>query len=222
MATLTTPVVLTGTSGAAFDFGATSGDVTMEFILKGDPTASTESFLAVGTNNPLSRLDYEVWPSTLQLGFTEGHVADYLFTPGVASPTNDTHLAFVWDSTNLVMELYANGTLAGTASGVASAFAMPTGVGWLGASDQSGSDGMYGTIYRVTVYGGMLSEQAIRRHSSAFGAPVQPALAAYDTVITNDAVSGLTPSAELTSPVVLNGSGGACLRFRSRCLPTRP
>ncbi len=213
VATLTTPVVLTGTSGAAFDFGATSGDVTMEFILKGDPTASTESFLAVGTNNPLSRLDYEVWPSTLQLGFTEGHVADYLFTPGVASPTNDTHLAFVWDSTNLVMELYANGTLAGTASGVASAFAMPTGVGWLGASDQSGSDGMYGTIYRVTVYGGMLSEQAIRRHSSAFGAPVQPALAAYDTVITNDAVSGLTPSAELTSPVVLNGSGGTYFDF---------
>jgi hypothetical protein len=213
VATLTTPVVLTGTSGAAFDFGATSGDVTMEFILKGDPTASTESFLAVGTNNPLSRLDYEVWPSTLQLGFTEGHVADYLFTPGVASPTNDTHLAFVWDSTNLVMELYANGTLAGTASGVASAFAMPTGLGWLGASDQSGSDGMYGTIYRVTVYGGMLSEQAIRRHSSAFGAPVQPALAAYDTVITNDAASGLTPSAELASPAVLNGSGGTYFDF---------
>ena len=213
VATLTTPVVLTGTNGAAFDFGATSGDVTMEFILKGDPAASTESFLAVGTNNPLSRLDYEVWPSTLQLGFTEGHVADYLFTPGVASPTNDTHLAYVWSSTNLVMKVYVNGTLAGTASGVAPAFAMPSGLGWLGASDQGGSDGMSGTIYRVTVYGGMLPEQAIRRHSGAFGAPVGPALAAYDTVITNDALSGLTPSAELASPLVLNGSGGSYFDF---------
>jgi hypothetical protein len=213
VATLTTPVVLTGTSGSAFDFGATSGEVTMEFILKGDPAFSTSSFLAVGTNNPKSRLMYEVWPSTLQLGFTEGGVADYLFTPGVASPTNDTHLAFVWNSTNLVMKVYVNGTLAGTASGVDAAFAMPTGWGWLGASDQGGSDGMRGTIYRVTVYGEMLSEQAIRRHSSAFGASVGPALAAYDTVITNDAASGLTPIAELTSSLVLNGSGGASFDF---------
>lgn len=212
-ATLTTPVVLTGTSGSAFDFGATSGDVTMEFILKGNPAASDSSFLAVGTNNPESRLMYEVWPSTLQLGFTEGGVADYLFTPGVASPTNDTHVAFVWNSTNLVMKVYVNGTLAGSASGVDAAFAMPTGWGWLGASDQSGSDGMTGTIYRVTVYGGMLSELAIRRHSSAFGAPVGPALAAYDNVVTNDAASGLTPTAKLTSSLVLNGSGGAIFDF---------
>jgi len=73
-----------------------------------------------------SRLGYESWPDTRQIGFTQGGVADYLFTPAVASPTNDTHVAFVWSSTNRVMKIYVNGTLGGSTAGVDAAFAMPT------------------------------------------------------------------------------------------------
>jgi len=212
-ATFTTPVILNGASGAAFDFGDTSGDVTMEFILKGNPAASASSTLAIGTNTPDSRLDFEVWDSTLELGFTQGGVADYQFTPGVPSPTNDTHITYVWDSTNKVMSLYVNGTLAGSASGVDGAFVMPSGWGWLGANNQLGDEGMSGTIYRVTVYNGILPDDAIRRHSSAFGARVRPALSAYDTMITSDSGSGLVPSAKLSESAILNGSSGADFDF---------
>lgn len=211
VAALTTPVVLTGTSGSAFDFGFTSGDVTMEFILKGDPSAGVSSFLAVGANNPSSRLVYESWSNTEQLGFTQGGVADYLFTPGVASPTSDTHVAFVWNSVTLLMKLYVNGTLAGATTGVDAALAMPTGAGWLGAAGSSSDEAMTGTIYRVTVYDSILSDGDIKRHSSAFGAHVSPALAAYDAAITNEVT--LTPTATMTSTVVLNGVGGADFDF---------
>jgi hypothetical protein len=211
VATLTTPVVLAGTGGSAFDFGATSGDVTMEFILKGNPAASVSSFLAVGTNNPKSRLVFESWPDSEQLGFTQAGVADYLFTPGVASPTNDTHVAFVWNPTTMVMKVYVSGVLAGSTTGVDAAFAMPTGWGWLGAAGQTADEAMTGTIYRVTVYDSILSDGDIKRHSSAFGAHVAPALAAYDAAITNDV--SVTPTAKLTSTVVLNGMGGADFDF---------
>jgi hypothetical protein len=213
VATLTTPVVLNGSSGVAFDFGATSGDTTIEFILKGDPTASASSTLAAGTSNPKSRLDFEVWSYTHELGFTQGGVADYQFTPGVSSPTNDTHIAYVWNSAGKVMNVYVNGTLAGSASGVDAAFVMPSGPGWLGAADQAGDEAMTGTIYRVTVYSGILPDDAIRRHASAFGAQVRPALNAYDAVITADAGSALVPSATLTSTLPLNGSAGADFDF---------
>ena len=211
VATLTTPVVLTGTSGSAFDFGVTSGDVTMEFILKGDPAASVSSFLAVGTNNPASRLVFESWPDTEQLGFTQGGVADYLFTPAVASPSKDTHVAFVWNAATSTMKVYVSGVLAGSTTGVDAAFGMPTGWGWLGAAGETADEAMTGTIYRVTVYDSILSDGEIKRHSSAFGAHVAPALAAYDTAITNDV--SVTPTARLTSTVVLNGVGGADFYF---------
>lgn len=211
VATLTTPVVLTGASGSAFDFGVTEGDVTMEFILKGNPAASVSSFLAVGTSNPQSRLVFESWADTEQLGFTQGGVADYLFTPGVPSPTSDTHVAFVWNSTIQVMKVYVSGVLAGSTTGVSTNFAMPTGTGWLGAAGPSSDEAMTGTIYRVTVYDSILSDGDIKRHSSAFGAHVSPALAAYDAAITNDV--SVTPTATMISTVVLNGAGGADFDF---------
>jgi hypothetical protein len=214
-AMLTTPVVLTGANGAAFDFGATADDVTMEFILKGNPAASVSSFLAVGTNNPKSRLVFESWPDTAQLGFTQGGVADYLLAPGVASPTNDTHVAFVWEPSTKTMKVYVNGALAGSTTDVSANFAMPTGWGWLGAADQNGDEGMSGTVSRVTVYDSILSEGAIKRHSSAFGAHVASALAAYDQVISTDATSGLAPTAKMVSTVVLNGMGGADFDFQA-------
>ena len=52
VATLTTPVVLTGTSGAAFDFGATSGDVTMEFIRKATRPPAPNHFWPLERTTP--------------------------------------------------------------------------------------------------------------------------------------------------------------------------
>ena len=71
LATLTSPVTFTGANKAAFNFGHTSGDVTMEFILEGDPVpGSASKYLAVGSNVG-SNLRYEQWSNTGQLGFTE-------------------------------------------------------------------------------------------------------------------------------------------------------
>ncbi len=211
--TLTAAVTLSGSAGAAFDFGATSGDVTMEFILEGDPGAGVSSFLAVGTGNPKSRLVYESWSDTGQLGFTQGGVADYLFSPAVPSPATPNHVAFVWDPAVLTMKVYVNGGLAGTTTGVDAAFAMPTGAGFLGGANASADEAMKGTIHRVTVYDQVVPASVIKRHASAFGAHVSQALAAYDAAITTDAGSGLAPSAKQTSAVVLNGSGGVDFDF---------
>src|SRR5512136_1099049 len=51
LAKLTNLVTFDGTAGTPFNFGATSGDTTMEFIVAGDPIATGDSaFLAVGEN----------------------------------------------------------------------------------------------------------------------------------------------------------------------------
>ena len=65
-------------------------------------------------------------------GFTQGGVADYQFTPGVFSPTQPTHVAYVWNATTFVMKLYLNGLLAGSAANISPDFVMPAGLGWLG------------------------------------------------------------------------------------------
>ncbi|MCC6233148.1 MAG: hypothetical protein IT580_10930 [Verrucomicrobiales bacterium] len=209
----TSAVTLSGSAGSAFDFGATSGDATMEFIVEGDPSVGVSSYLAVGTSNPKSRLVYESWSDTGQLGFTQGGVADYLFTPAVLSPTTATHVAYVWDPTAQVMKIYLNGGLAGSATNVDASFAMPTGAGWLGAAGSTSDEAMKGTIHRVTVYDEVLTDGMIKRHASAFGAHVSKALAAYDASVTADAGTGLTPTAKQTSTLVFNGAGGTEFDF---------
>ncbi len=208
---LTSSVTLTGAAGAPFNFGSVSGDATMEFIVEGDPTASVGSYLAVGENGD-SSLRYEAWNNTGQLGFTQLRVADYLFSPPVPSSSWPTHVAYVWDSAAFSMKIYVNGTLAGTASDVSDSFAMPTGQGWLGSNPTAG-EGLVGTIYRVTVYGGFLPETAIRRHANAFMAAARPPLNAYDTAITADAAGGLTPLARLLAPAPFIGAGGVAFDY---------
>ncbi len=210
VAMLTEPVVLTGTGGSPFYFGYNSGSATIEFILKGNAAAGVSSYLAVG-ETPVSRLVFESYPDTEQLGFTQGGVADYLFTPAVPSPAEDTHIAYVWNVDTLTMKIFVNGKLAGTKTGVSAAFAMPSGQGWLGGSGATSVEAMTGTIYRVTAYDGIVSDGAIRRHSSAFGAHVRPALAAYDAVITNDTTA--IPTARMNSTVILNGGMGTAFDF---------
>jgi hypothetical protein len=173
LATLTNTVTLDGTAGAPFDFGATSGDTTMEFILEGDPVATgVVGFLAVGENST-SSLRYEVWPSTGQMGFTQGGVADYEFVPGVPSPTIATHVAYVWNSTAFAMQIYVNGVLSSTVSNVSSAFAMPTGAGYLG-QDATGGEVMVGRIFRVVVYAGDIPQATIQKHAQAFTSVLRP------------------------------------------------
>lgn len=208
---LTTPVTLNGTTGSAFDFGATSGDVTIEFIVEGDPSQNVGSYLAVG-ENPDSSLRYESWGDTTQYGFTQLRVADYLFTPPAPSSTWPTHLAYVWNSTDLVVKIYVNGSLAGSCTGVDPNYVMPSGQGWLGANP-TGGEGMVGAIYRVTVYGSDLSDAAIRKHARAFLAAARPPLNDYDVAIETSAAAGLTPLARLYAPVTLTGVGAIPFDF---------
>lgn len=176
---LLAPVTLTGEGGVNFFFGTNFGDATMEFILEGDPAASVSSFLAVGKNNTASRLTYESWEDTAQLGFTQGGVEDYLFTPGVSSPTTATHVTFAWNAATTTMKAYVNGTLAGTRAGVNASFALPSEIGVLGDSTPTGEP-MTGTIHRVTVYDDLLQESVILSHGKAFTG--QPAVLTLGTV----------------------------------------
>lgn len=202
-ATLTTPVTLNGAAGSAFNFGSTSGDASIEFIIEGNPTASESSFLAVGSATA-SSLRYNSWGSGGQLGFTQGGVADYLFTPAVPAPSKSTHVAYVWDPATTTMKVYVNGALAGTTTGASAAFVMPSGQGFLGSS-ANGTEVMTGTFHRVTVYDTVLNESAIARHANAYGGLVEQGLAAYDKVIAADATGGLTPLSLLTNAVTLTG-----------------
>lgn len=190
LVTLTNPVVLTGTGAVPFDFGPGSGDASIEFILEGDPVLTGDSgYLAVG-EVPTSSLRYDLWQDTRQLGFTQGGVADYQFTPAVPSPTVPTHVTYVWNPDELTMRVYINGALAGTVTDVSPDFVMPSGAGFLGAT-ATGSEATVGRIMRMTVYDEALPEAAIQRHAATLPVAVEePSLG-----IT---VSGNQPSLTLT------------------------
>lgn len=163
---LTSPVALDGTNSSAFNFGSVSGASTCEFIVEGDPVAGGRNgFLAVGSNSA-SSLRYEQWSDSGQLGFTQGGVADYTFNPLVLSPTVPTHVTYVWDGDGR-MDLYLDGIMVGQNTSVTSSFGMPTDSGFLG-NNADGSEGMVGTIHRVTVYHEALSSDDIVRHSNAY------------------------------------------------------
>jgi hypothetical protein len=200
-------VVLNGVGGADFDFMASADDVTMEFILEGDPAANNSSFLAVGENFS-SSLRFELWDNTGQLGFTQQGFANYPFTPGVNSPSVPRHVTYAWNATTRTMKLYFNGVLAGTTTGVDSNFAMPYGVGRLG-NNFGGDEPMLGAIYRVTVYDSLLDDAAILRHGKAFGDLVTPpAIISFTVTPSTIAPSGsavLSWEVNYSTAVYING-----------------
>jgi hypothetical protein len=179
VARLTNAVTLTGINRADFNFGPNSGDVTIEFIVAGNPAAGSGSaYLAVGAN-ATSNLRYEQFNNTGQLGFTQLGVLDYTFTPASPSPVDPTHITYVWNNATKTMSLYVNGSVAGTRSGVSTAFAMPTGQGYLGANPGNGEN-MTGTIYRISVYDNILPDDVIQRHSDAWNDVVRlPIIASF-------------------------------------------
>lgn len=209
LARLTTNAVLTGANRVAFNFGANSSDVTMEFILTGNPSfGSGSSFIAVGANTA-SSLRYNQWQNTGQLGFTQGGVADYLFNLGVPSPQAPVHVTYVWQSASRTMRLYLNGSFAGSSSGVSTAFAMPTGQGWLGGNP-SGGETMQGTIFRVTVYDDVIADDVILRHADAYNdvvrAPIISWFAMSPPAIFPPETSTLTWSVQNALGIFINGT----------------
>jgi hypothetical protein len=169
-AKLTAAVPFDGATSYPFDFGPISGPASFEFIVEGT-TPGANGYLAVGANFA-SSLRFEQWNNTAQMGFTQASVADYLFAPSVPTPSQPRHVVYVWDGAG-TMQLYVDGALAGSRSGVSAAFAMPTGNGRLG-TNTFGSEAMTGTIHRLTTYGGALSNSVIRRHADAFLGLVRP------------------------------------------------
>lgn len=208
VAKLTSAVTLSGANRAPFDFGQNAGDVTIEFVLEGNPAPSAfAAYLAVGSNTA-SNLRFEQFNNTGQLGFTQLGVADYLFSPAVPSPNVPVHIAYVWNATSRTMALYLNGTVAGTRSSVSAAFALPRGAGYLGANPSNGEN-MTGTIYRVTVYDEILPDATIQRHSDAYNDVVRPPIlvsfTANPTVIFTPDSSTLSWNIQNASAVFLNG-----------------
>lgn len=171
-AKLTEAVSFDGSNHSPFEFGQTADAVTIEFVLEGDPVAGgPDGYLAVGANSS-SNLRYEQWRNTGQLGFTQLGVADYLFSPLVVSPTEPTHITYVWDGDGR-MQLYLDGVLAGENTQAGDGFTMPTGSGLLGNNSRN-SEGMVGTIHRVTVYDEALDATTIRRHADAYNGITYP------------------------------------------------
>ena len=82
------------------------------------------------------------------------------------SPEVPTHVSYVWNDDDLIMELYINCVLAGVAEGAS--FAMPAGLGWLGGKNEAGAEGMLGVIHRVVTYNEILPAEVILRHAKAF------------------------------------------------------
>ena len=162
---------LDGTNSVPFDFGALSGSATFEFIVRGDIAAGgRDGFLAVGSNGTFN-LRYEQWDDTGQLGFTHGGVADYLFAPAIVSPATDTLVTYRYDSTTSDMTLFLDGVLAGTAN--APGFLVPAGAGHLG-NNAGLSEGMVGTISRVTTFDSALSDAEILAHGDAWTSIPEP------------------------------------------------
>jgi hypothetical protein len=209
VATLTNPVTLTGANRGAFNFGNNSGDVTMEFVLEGNPSAGSGSaYLAVGAN-ATSNLRYEQYNNTGQLGFTQLGVLDYLFAPATPSPVEPTHIAYVWNASTLTMTLYLNGSIAGTRSGVTPGFAMPSGAGWLGGNP-GGGELMTGVIYRVTVYDEIVPEDTLQRHADAFNdvvrLPIIVSFSAEPPVVFTPGSSILTWNVQRADGLFINGA----------------
>ena len=173
-AVLREPATFDGAEAIEFDFGEITDDATFEFIVEGDPVeGGRDGFLAVG-EDPVDNLRYEQWDDTGQLGFTRLGVRDNLFDPEddpdlLLSPEVATHVTYRWEAEELNMELYINGLLAGTSVG--NEFAMASGVGWLGAKNDTGAEGMLGTIHRVVTYDDILPPEVILRHATAFTEP---------------------------------------------------
>jgi hypothetical protein len=88
-----------------------SGDWSAEFLLK-KQGVTTRSSLMRGPDGAL-RLDQ--WEDTGQVGFTKFGTADYLLTPEVVAPIDEfIHLAYVADSTSGSIDVYLDGSWAGS------------------------------------------------------------------------------------------------------------
>ncbi|MES2466214.1 MAG: CotH kinase family protein [Verrucomicrobiota bacterium] len=187
-ATLTDAITFPGNQNAAFNFGPVTGDGTFECIVEPSGLAAS-AYLAVGSNTQ-SNLRLQQYNNTGELGMTLLGVADYRFSPAVPAPAETAHLVWLWDGAG-TMQMFVNGTPAGSRSGVASPFALPTGQGWLGANPSSG-EGMSGTVFRVTTYDSRLSVEAIRRHAEAFLGILSPPVISSFSADPPAAASGAT------------------------------
>src|SRR6185436_12840651 len=91
-------------------------------------------------------------------------------------------------------------------SGVSASFAMPAGLGWLGANPGN-TEAMTGTIYRVTVYDDMIPAAAIQRHADAYNdvTPNIISFAANPSILLSPASSTLTWNVQNANALFIDG-----------------
>ena len=163
--------LLTNIVDGVYDIGTLSGDISYEFIVRGNPAEEMASMGLMGRRDfgdSSAGLKYEQWPDTGTYGATIFGVADYDF--GVATaPGEDTHLVFISSEAAGTTSLYVNGVYGGQIEDVITLSGV-TGIGYI-ASAEDGSasfDNFDGSVFGVAVYDAALSEAAIAAHAEAF------------------------------------------------------
>jgi len=155
-----------------YDIGAFGGEMTYEFIVRGNPDEKEASQCLIGRRDfgdTQMGLKYEQWNNTKTYGATVFGVADYDFKVANA-PGEYTHLVFVSSQAAKKTDLYVDGVLQGS---VATDITLSgqVGIGY-GAQNRPPAapsfDNFDGNIFGVAIYDKALSAAEIAANSAAF------------------------------------------------------
>jgi hypothetical protein len=148
---------------------------TYEFILNasnhngGAGPATTGSSALIGVRNSFigdqAGAKFEQWFSTAQYGVTQFGIADFNIAPNTANV--DVHVVFVCDTVTGFTTIYENGVNVGTAPYVFRLAGM-VGIGQVHDPAAGDADPLFGQLYGVAVYDGLLPLAEILAHRDAY------------------------------------------------------
>jgi hypothetical protein len=184
--------VATYVADGVYDIGVFGGEMTYEFLVRGNPAETEASQCLIGRRDfgdTKMGLKYEQWNNTKTYGATVFGVADYDYKVPNA-PGEYTHLAFVASTTGKKTDLYVNGVLKGS---VAAAITLSGSVGiGYGAQNRPPAapffDNFDGDIFGVAIYDKALSASEIAANADKYFNPI--AIADPNLLIYYDFESG--------------------------------
>jgi hypothetical protein len=193
-----------------YDIGTFGGEMTYEFIVRGNPDEKEVSQCLIGRRQfgtTTVGLKYEQWNNTKTYGATVFGVADYDYKVPTA-PGEYTHLVFVSSKAAKKTDLYVNGVLKGSvATDITLSGKVGIGYGAQGADGSGSFDNFDGSIFGVAIYDKALSVTEIAANSVAFlvGGPEAvtidiPIAAAADDVEEKTADNSVTQNSDLEMP----------------------